>query len=84
MSTEQQQVIWERVHDRVLWWINDMAFKPPEVLTQHYFECMAQDIADFAIEEDLSELSAMDRLDSPPPPPRPKVDKPPATETRGI
>jgi hypothetical protein len=83
MATEEQQIIWERVRDRVQWWVTDMAFKPPEVLTEHYYNCMAEDIADFAGSEDVGELSAMDRLD-PPPPPRPKVDKPPGTEMRGI
>lgn len=59
--------VWQTVHDRVLWWMNDMAFKPPELLNgargEHYFECMAQDLADTAVGEELGELSAMDRLD---------------------
>lgn len=63
MATEEQQIIWERVHDRVLWWVTDAAFKAPEVLTEHYYECMAQDIADFAVHEDIGRLSASDRLD---------------------
>lgn len=74
MATEEGQRTWERVHDRVLWWINDITFKPPEVLTEHYYECMAQDIADFAVdgEDEQSTLSAMDRLD----PPRSRTEVP--------
>lgn len=55
---------WQSIHDRVEWWLNDMAFKPPELLTQHYFECMANDIADWATGEETLPGS-MDRLDPP-------------------
>jgi hypothetical protein len=62
---------WEAVYDRVKWWMNDMAFKPPELLSgrhgEHYFECMAQDIASHALDEDHERidgtLSAASRLD---------------------
>jgi hypothetical protein len=56
---------WQEVHDRVQWWITDMAFKPNEVITEHYFNCMAQDIADTAVGEKIGELTVSDRLDPP-------------------
>ena len=37
------------VKERVEWWLNDMAYKPPELLAGDrgtwYFYCMAKDIA---------------------------------------
>lgn len=55
---------WQSVHDRVLWWIEDAAFKAPEQLTAHYYECMASDIANTATGEQRGPSSA-ERLDPP-------------------
>jgi hypothetical protein len=51
------------VKQRVLWWLNDAAFKAPEQLTEHYYECMAEDIACLAVGEE-SDAAAI-RLDPP-------------------
>lgn len=63
---EERRILWEEVRGRVDWWINDMAYRPPEVLTGrygvHYFKCMAEDIANHAVDEEWG-LDASDRLD---------------------
>lgn len=56
----------EEIRARVLWWINDMAFKAPEQIGEHYYESMAEDIACMAVGEETD--AAVKRLD----PPRPK------------
>lgn len=57
-----------RVKKRVEWWLNDMAFKPPELLSgkhgEHYYECMAEDIACEAVGE-IDDSPVMSRLDPP-------------------
>ena len=44
MDTDEK-VVYDRVRERVLWWITDMRYKPPEVTTGSYFEGMADNIA---------------------------------------
>jgi hypothetical protein len=39
----------QEVFNKVLWWIEDMAFKPPEVTGDHYYRTMAKDIANIAV-----------------------------------
>ncbi len=56
----------EEIKERVLWWLNDMAYKPPELLTKHYYNMMAEDIASTAVGFENNEPSyAMRRLDPP-------------------
>lgn len=50
----------ETVFLRVIWWLQDLSLKPPEILTPHYFDCMAKDIAATAVGE---YGPAMERLD---------------------
>ena len=49
------------VYDRVKWWLEDMAYKPPEVLNDHYYETMATDIANIAVGD---EPVSHERLDN--------------------
>lgn len=49
MKKRGKKQIKKEVKDRVLWWLNDMAFKPPELLTEHYYNSMAEDIAQVAV-----------------------------------
>ena len=55
---------WDEVHDRVKWWVNDAAFKAPEQLTPHYYECMANDVANTATGEHR-QPAVSQRLDPP-------------------
>lgn len=63
---EEKRMLWEETRDRVNWWLNDMANKPPEVLTgrygTHYFKCMAEDIANHVVDEEWG-LNSVNRLD---------------------
>lgn len=38
----------EEVAERVEWWMNDEAYKPPEQLDPWYYVCMAKDIQEVA------------------------------------
>lgn len=58
-----QNEVWWNVYERVLWWVKDAAFKPPEIDWDWYYKCMANDIADTAVGEELGTLTATDRLD---------------------
>lgn len=52
------------VVERVEWWLNDMAFKAPEQLTNWYYFCMARDIMQVATDS-LDFKWSGQRLDPP-------------------
>jgi len=64
VSDDEKRETRERVRRRVEWWLNDAAFKPPEQLTGHYYRCMAEDIADMAVDAMDFRWSSV-RLDPP-------------------
>jgi hypothetical protein len=41
----------QRIYELVKWWITDMSHKPPEVTTDAYFEQIAREIAEEAVEQ---------------------------------
>ena len=59
MTADQERK--KKVKARVEWWLHDQAFKAPEQLTAHYYECMCEDIACVAVGETSDAAST--RLD---------------------
>ena len=60
----------QEIAERVMWWMNDMAFKPPEIISEEnahgmwYHLCFAKDIMEVASANHTFTWSAQ-RLDPP-------------------